>query len=120
MEATAAHDLRVKVATLPIEGLQTLTGGFHFPLHDPAQRAIDPRLVAFAVLLEPCDHVCIQPQRHRLFQWTVVFQNAVDRCLRTLRAIRGSHQGDVLSPFIASARGTRLAPDLFLAWLWFS
>lgn len=48
---------------------------FCFPLHQLPQRGINAGLIVRAVLLEPGDHVGVEPQRDRLLQRTVEIRN---------------------------------------------
>lgn len=87
----------------------------HLSLHHLPERAIDARLVSLPVLLEPRDHVRIQPQCHWLLYRTVITQDSIDNLARVAG---GRHQRDglrLLSPHAGPAsrpilnRQTRLS-----------
>jgi hypothetical protein len=45
------------------------------PLHLPPQNRFEPRLIPFAITLEPMNNICIQPDRNRLFHGAIKLAN---------------------------------------------
>ena len=67
---------------LPMRGLRRLT------LHYHTQNAVDARLVALAMTLEPIEHILIQTNRQLLFRWRPGHRRLFEKRLVQPRNVR--------------------------------
>ncbi len=74
-----ALSTRAPVVVWPATTLTMLPGSvrsaLHLALHYSPQSQVNASLVPSPVFFEPGDHIRIQPQRDRFFQWTVEVRN---------------------------------------------